>query len=66
MVKAFIVWITLQLVLIGCVEVRVHNQVIRGEYECVKVEVPEWLGMVLPLATIIPTPQFIEDYCQNK
>lgn len=63
-VSAFVIWITVQLVLIGTISVDLHNQTVSGEYECVEngEGIPVILGALIPLTAFIPT-DVVDEYC---
>jgi hypothetical protein len=64
MIKFFIGWITLQLVLIGIAGVSINNEIIDKTYVCKGNEkVSVIYGALLPLTTMIPNTKQINDYC---
>lgn len=66
MVKIFIMWVTIQLVVIGYSTLDMLNQVDSNTYKCPKTEyVPPLLGALFPLTAFVQDNQ-ITDYCKNN
>ena len=63
----FIIWITVQLMLIGMVEVAIENSVTRGTYKCEpsKETLSPLYGAVIPILAFVPESPTVKKYC-NK
>lgn len=68
MKEIFIIWVTIQLIIIGVTSVRISNEVATFNYDCNKPsqEVPVWYGAAVPLYAFVPTPQYVIDYCDKN
>lgn len=67
MKDAFIIWITVQLLVIAFAVISIHNEVLDNTYKCVGSEhISLWVSAVVPLAVFVPEQTLVEDYCNNK
>lgn len=64
---AFIVWITIQLMLIGMMFVSIENGIMDNTWECSEgEEVALVWGAIFPLIAFIPEHQSITNYCKTN
>lgn len=62
----FIIWIIMQLILIGIGMASIHNQIVDKTLKCVKDEkISEWWTAFIPLVVFIPDTTELTDYCSK-
>jgi hypothetical protein len=61
----FILWIIIQLVILGMVEVNVHNEILQKTYDCKQEVAPAWFGAAFPLIIFVPDNTAIHKYCNR-
>lgn len=66
MKELFIIWIIIQLLVIGIGSASMHNQMVDGTYECnnYSEKAPVVFGAMLPLAAFVPN--FDNGYCMME
>lgn len=59
----FILWVTVQLMLIGFAGVSITNQVIEKKFDCKQTITPAVWGVLIPLAVFVPNDGMTDKYC---
>jgi hypothetical protein len=60
----FILWVTLQLVVIGYVNTAIRNEILVGDYDCGLKTVDLYLGAILPLVYFQTRLELVDQYCE--
>jgi len=65
MKETFIIWITIQLMMMGMASVQIHNEIVAKTYTCSAKNtiVGSVWGALIPLAALAPEPQELINYC---
>ena len=59
----FIIWIMFQLIVLGFGSVLMHNEMVRGEYNCSRETVPALIGIIFPLVVFANDVYIHKQYC---
>lgn len=65
MKEPFIIWITLQLMMIGAAGADLNNRIVNKTYDCKREVVPVWFGIIFPLAFFVPANPQATRYCEG-
>lgn len=65
-VRIFVIWIALQLMLCGAASVGIHNDIIDRTHSCVASRVSWVIGVIVPLVAFLPEPLEVGNYCATR
>lgn len=61
----FVIWIIIQLIIIGIAGVSVKNEIVNQTYDCERVILPMWVGICFPLVLFVSNDLGVKEYCKN-
>lgn len=61
----FIVWMIIQLVIIGGAFLERQNKILDKTYDCSDKHHSYLWGMMFPLGVFVPEPSYVKDYCEG-
>ena len=67
MIKYFIIWITIQLMILGWFTVEIHNDVVNKIHDCsIDILIPRTIGALFPLILFMNDLDSVKEYCDDK